>query len=397
MARVKLSEYRAKQMLAAQLGYKYGGLSMDAQDRQLKPKINHLSDGKYVVKVDQATKKRNKLGLVELNRSKDQIPADVAKMAKKGFRYFLVEPMVEHDVKDEHFLALQRTEDGIEILYSEKGGVDIEEQADSLKKAVLSHFPDDHSNILKKLIMKLQPKQVDSLIDLFNQTHMVYLEINPMLIKNGRLIPLDAAVEVDSTAELAVQGDWTGDDIRSSRTDKTASEKAVEELQATSMAALTLRLMNPDGKILLLLSGGGASLVVADEFDALGLADELINYGEYSGNPNEDELYNYTLSAIKLLKNSKASQKIIVIAGGVANFTDIAVTFKGIIRAFEKEKDYLKQNKVAVFVRRGGPNQQKGLKLMEDCLSAIGLKHKVYGPDLSIAALVKEVADEVKL
>lgn len=388
MARVKISEFRAKNLLAGALGYKYSGLEIDSQNKNWPKQLAKLKDDKYVVKVDQATKKRNKLGLVKLNRNKNQIPADVEEMAKQGFRYFLAEPMVAHDAKAEHFLALQRTEAGVEILYSPAGGVEVEEHADSLQKQLVKNKPSTIGN--------LPPAALAKLLDVFNRSHMVYLEINPLLIIGKKLLPLDAAVEVDSTAELAVQGAWTSDDVRSAVGHKTDSEKTVEELQAVSVSALTLRVMNPNGKILLMLSGGGASLVVADEFDAHGLSEELINYGEYSGAPNEDELYQYTLAALKLLKDSAAKQKVIVIAGGVANFTDIAATFRGIIRAFEKEAKYLKDNKVSVFVRRGGPNQQKGLKAMEDCLSKLGLRHSVHGPDVSLAELVKEVTDEVK-
>ncbi|OGL35496.1 hypothetical protein A3F05_00015 [Candidatus Saccharibacteria bacterium RIFCSPHIGHO2_12_FULL_47_17] len=391
MARVKLSEFRAKKLIARQLGYDYEGISIDFEDNNSQKAVSKLPEGSYVVKVDQATKKRNKLGLVKLNRSKTEILDDVAAMAAKGYRYFLAEPIVKHDTKVERFLALMRTEQGIEIHYSASGGVDIEEHPEDVTKLIIA----GGSQKLIKL-PGLSAERLGQLIELFNKNHMVYLEINPLLIEDSQLTPLDAAVEVDSTAELAVQGAWTGNDVRSSNTQKTDSEKAVESLQAISVSALTLRVINPDGKILLMLSGGGASLVVADEFDAHGLSDELINYGEYSGAPNEEELYKYALATIKLLKDSRATKKIIVIAGGVANFTDIAVTFKGIIRAFEKEKDYLKKNDVSVFVRRGGPNQQKGLTMMEDFLIKIGLKHKVHGPDVSIARLVKEVAEEVK-
>lgn len=385
MARVKLSEFRAKNLLADELGYDYTGVEIDAQDSGWQ---KSLPDGKLVVKVDQATKKRNKLGLVKLNRKINEVAADVKKMSAKGYRYFLAEPMVEHDADDEHFLALERTVDGIEVLYSDQGGVDIEEHGDSLQKQLVSSKP--------RPIGKLPASWLARLIKLFNKTNMTYLEINPLLIRSGKFLPLDAAVEVDSTAELGVQGAWTSDDVRSSVTKKTDSEKTVEELQAVSVSALTLRVINPDGRILLLLSGGGASLVVADEFDAHGLADELLNFGEYSGAPNEDELFEYTRAALKLLKDSKTKRKIIVIAGGVANFTDIKVTFRGIIRAFEKDSKYLKDNKVAVYVRRGGPNQAKGLQAMEECLTKIGLKHDVHGPEISLADLVGEVAKEAK-
>jgi succinyl-CoA synthetase beta subunit len=385
MARVKLSEFRAKNLLASELGYKYTGVEIDADDSGSQKK---LPEGKLVVKVDQATKKRNKLGLVKLNRKKSEVAGDVKKMSAKGFRYFLAEPMVEHDSDDEHFLALQRTDDGVEILYSDQGGVDIEEHAGSMQTQVVKGKP--------KPIGKLPGGFLTKLLKVFNATNMSYLEINPLLIHAGKFLPLDAAVEVDSTAELGVQGAWTSDDIRSATTKKTESEKAVEALQATSMAALTLRVMNPDGKILLMLSSGGASLIVADEFDAHGLADELINYGEYSGGPSEDELYEYTMATLKLLKDSRAKEKIIVIAGPRANFTDVAVTFRGIIRAFQKEAKWLKDNKVRVYVRRGGPNEQKGLELMADCLNNIGLKNDVNGPEMSLAELVNRVAKVVK-
>lgn len=388
MARVKISEFRAKKLLANALGYEYTGIQIDAEDGSWQKFLADLPDDKYVVKVDQATKKRNQLGLVRLNLEKLQLTAEIKRLVEQGWRFFLVEPMEPHEPENEHFLALQRTEEGVEIIYSKQGGVDIEAHAVSLQKQLVKDGPSALGELPAEFLSKL--------LNLFNNSHMTYLEINPLMIKDGKRIPLDAAVEVDSTAELGVQGAWTADDVRSSRTKKTPSENKVEELQAVSISALTLRVMNPDGKILLMLSGGGASLVVADEFDAHGLADELINYGEYSGAPNEDELYEYSLAAIGLLKDSQARQKVIVIAGGVANFTDIAVTFRGIIRAFEKEGKFLKDNDVTVFVRRGGPNQQKGLKAMEDCLAKLGLRYKIHGPELSLAELVKEVAEEVK-
>lgn len=388
MARVKISEFRAKNLLAGELGFNYAGVEIDTEAEDWQKQFARLPEGKYVAKVDQATKKRNKLGLVKLNLKKSEIADAVKKMSAKGFRYFLAEPMVMHEDDDEHFLAMQRTEAGIEVSYSDQGGVDIEENAGSLQHQLITGKP--------KSIGKLSAEQLKKLVGLFNRTNMSYLEINPLLIQTGKLLPLDAAVEVDSTAELGVQGLWTSDDVRSGNLKKTASEKKVEELQAISVSALTLRVINPDGRILLLLSGGGASLTVADEFDAHGLADELINYGEYSGAPNTDELYEYTMAALKLLKDSKAKKKYIVIAGGVANFTDIATTFRGIIMAFQKEGAWLKQNKVEVYVRRGGPNQAKGLEAMEDCLTKLGLKHKVNGPEISLGELVDEVAKEVK-
>lgn len=50
--------------------------------------------------------------------------------------------------------------------------------------------------------------------------------------------------------------------------------------------------------------------------------------------------------------------KVLIIGGGIANFTNVAATFKGIIRAFEEYHSVLKEQKIKIFVRRGGPNFQ---------------------------------------
>jgi succinyl-CoA synthetase beta subunit len=206
-------------------------------------------------------------------------------------------------------------------------------------------------------------------------------------------VPLDAAIEVDSAAEFIVKGAWTKSDIREPKMAKTAAEEQVEAIAASSPASFSLRVLNPQGSVFLLLSGGGASVVLADELSHAGLAAELANYGEYSGNPSDEETYGYTMALLDLMKASEAANKILIIAGGVANFTDIAKTFSGIIKALRKEADYLKTQKVAVYVRRGGPNQAAGLLKMDSFLKSLGLdEHAVYGPEMSLAAFIESIA-----
>lgn len=54
--------------------------------------------------------------------------------------------------------------------------------------------------------------------------------------------------------------------------------------------------------------------------------------------------------------------QVLIIGGGIANFTNVADTFRGIITAIETYKDALIQYNVTIFVRRGGPNYQEGLR-----------------------------------
>uniref|UniRef100_A0A0D3DNN6 ATP-citrate synthase citrate-binding domain-containing protein n=1 Tax=Brassica oleracea var. oleracea TaxID=109376 RepID=A0A0D3DNN6_BRAOL len=54
----------------------------------------------------------------------------------------------------------------------------------------------------------------------------------------------------------------------------------------------------------------------------------------------------------------------LLIGGGIANFTDVAATFNGIIRALREKETRLKASRMHIYVRRGGPNYQTGLARM---------------------------------
>ena len=98
-------------------------------------------------------------------------------------------------------------------------------------------------------------------------------------------------------------------------------------------------------------------MVVADEVYNRGLGEQLANYGEYSGNPNSEETYLYTKAVLELVLASKAPKKVVFLGGAVANFTDIAKTFAGVIQALDEVADGLQSQGVKVFVRRGGPTR----------------------------------------
>lgn len=80
--------------------------------------------------------------------------------------------------------------------------------------------------------------------------------------------------------------------------------------------------------------------------------------------------------------------KILIIGGGIANFTNVAATFKGIIRALKEYKNLLIAHSVKIFVRRGGPNYQEGLKAMRLLGESLGVPIRVFGPDTHITEIV---------
>jgi succinyl-CoA synthetase beta subunit len=139
-----------------------------------------------------------------------------------------------------------------------------------------------------------------------------------------------------------------------------------------------------------MVAGGGASVIYADTVCDVGFSKELANYGEYSGDPSREFTYLYAKTILELATKEKHPKggKVLLIGGGIANFTDVAKTFEGIIQALEEYKDKIKKNNIKIFVRRGGPNHKEGLENMRRTGERLGLDIEVYGPETHITRIV---------
>lgn len=378
MARVKLSEYRAKQLIVSD--YKGVALRLDNLDdglSKLEPTTN------YVVKVDQGVKKRGKQGLLKLGLKSNQVRSAIEELSRRGFTRYVAEPMVEHDDSQEHYLSFERTRQGIVISYSPKGGVDVEDHADEIESFAATSLPES---------LAVDRELIDHIIEIMNRQHLSFVEINPLVIQGDVHRLLDAAVLADSAALHLT--DWDESDIVESE-EKHAAEVAIKALQASSPASFTLRILNANAPLWLLLSGGGASITLADEAANHGRADTIGNYGEYSGGPSTAETYLYARQVLSCLIDSSAPKKALVVAGGVANFTDVRKTFDGIIQALEEVLPELQDQSVRIFVRRGGPHETEGLKLMRDYLEKHGLLGSVHGSSDILTTVINEALEYI--
>lgn len=375
MARIKLSEFRAKSLLVP--GYDGHALTLDTLDADIASLVEGVS---YVVKVDQGVKKRGKQGLVRLNVAKGSVAHAVRELAEKGFMRFIAEPMISHEDADEKYVSFERTSDGIVMSFSDQGGVDVEEHPESIFRST------NNADI------PLPVQFLDATKATMDGEHMSFVEINPLVVQEGCCILLDAAVLVDSAGEQYAH--WTSDDVVEART-MSEVETAIAELNENSTAALSFRVLNPDGALWLLLSGGGASITIADEAHNAGKAELIGNYGEYSGGPTTEETYLYAKQALKQMLHSSAPKKALIIAGGVANFTDVKKTFAGIIQALKELQDECKNQGVKVFVRRGGPNEVEGLASMKKYLADNDLFGSVHGSDVILTDVIHEALEYI--
>lgn len=376
MARVKLSEYKAKKIL---LGDRYTGV-------QLRSGAVTIPAGHWVAKVDQGVKKRFKQGLVAVDKSDADTKAAIAEWETKGFSQFILDPLVLHESSEARYISFERVRDGIRILFARDGGVDIEEHPEAVKQYMIGTETDiatvaEETGVPAPFLTRV--------FSLFQNEHFAFLEINPFLVRGEHVELLDAAALVDSAGEFFVRNSWTADDVIVQKA-KHDAEARVETLAATTPASLKLSVINPDGALFFLLSGGGGSIVIADEVQLRGAGKLLANYGEYSGGPTREETYLYAKEILGLLLASNAPKKALVIAGGVANFTDVKKTFLGIIDALSEVASTLRAQGVRVFVRRGGPNEAAGLKLMQDFVEKEQILGSIYGSDTVITRAVED-------
>ncbi len=381
MARVAITEYAAKKLV---FGEVYTGVTVTPES--ITEAVDSLRfDGVFIVKIDVGIKKRGKQGLIRLNVKKEEVAEALTQLFMKGHTRCVIEEMVSHETEEEKYLSIDIGREGAHVLYSPQGGVEIEEKHDAIQR-----FFVPRADVLRgTTTIDIEGVPLDMLLSAMQHNHMSFMEINPFLVKNGLFTALDMAVEVDD-AKAGKLPEWAQEHLIKHA--RSAAEKAVQRQDEMTTAALTLKILNENGAILTLLSGGGASLVTMDALVTAGLQDQIINYSEYSGAPTRDETNAYVVTLLDVLFASEAPKKAILIAGGVANFTDIMTTFSGIIDAFGEKIAELQKQNIYVLARRGGPNQEKGLASLRDFLTTNKIPNDVYDPSL----LLGEVGAHIK-
>lgn len=62
--------------------------------------------------------------------------------------------------------------------------------------------------------------------------------------------------------------------------------------------------------------------------------------------------------------------------------------FKGIVKALHEFQQKLSENGVSIYVRRGGPNYQEGLRVMREVGQTLNIPIHVFGPETHMTAIV---------
>ncbi|KAG5311424.1 ACLY synthase, partial [Acromyrmex insinuator] len=366
-----------------------------------------LKTERLVVKPDQLIKRRGKLGLIKVNADLIAVQKWIEQHMNKEQRIgkaigklktFIIEPFVPHKSEEEAYVCIYSHRKADTILFHHQGGIDIgdvDAKALKLNISVGSEMPDRSILINRLLTNVMDDKKVviaefiESLYKLYVNLHFTYLEINPLVITDNAIHVLDLAAKLDTTADFICKPDWGEIDYPPPfGRDAYPEEAYIADLDAKSGASLKLTILNPDGRIWTMVAGGGASVIYSDTICDLGAADELANYGEYSGAPSEQQTYEYAKTILSLMTKVKRSDgKVLIIGGGIANFTNVAATFKGIVKALQEYQSKLVEYDIKIFVRRAGPNYQEGLRIIREVGRRLGIPVHVFGPETHMTAI----------
>ena len=355
-----------------------------------------------VVKAQVQSGKRGKGGGVLFAQNIDELKTHVADLFSKKIcndtvLYVLVE--AKKAIKQEYYLAITyNTQKKIPVvLFSAQGGMDIEQDSENVHVLDIDPLKGFEEFRMRELLVTAgaRGKDVALIADTAKRLYRVFsgedarlAEINPLAkLEDGSFVALDAKIILDEDAGFRHQWNKLGPRTTMGRL-LTQREQAVRQVDAGEFyyRGTAGKYIEMDGDIACLFSGGGASISMMDAL--LKVGGKPANYTEYSGNPPREKV-----AALAKIVLSKPGLRGIWIVGGVANFTHIGNTMAGIADVLRELKPT-----IPIIIRRAGPHEAEGRKLMEKLAAELQLDLKWYGREISMTQtaeiLMKKVNEQ---
>lgn len=336
-------------------------------------------DGPTVIKSQVLTGGRMKAGGVQFADTVDEAAAhakDVLELEINGHmpRGVLVDPKA--DVKQEYYAGVvwDGTAKQPVILFSDMGGIDIEEVAEKHPDHVgrghisnLQEVPDfkakevvAQTGVTGRQLQRITPILV-KLARLFAKYDMTLAEINPLVeLNDGTFVALDAHMDMENEARprhkklLADLG--VGDEETREAREATPFEIAGEEVDAMDHRGVAGNVTEFDGNLGLVIGAGGGSLTLFDAVRKYG--GEPANYCEIGGNPSVAK----ACGLAKLVLQKPGVDKIAVMMSIVSN-TRVDIVARGVIKAC-LELGFDPAEKIAIF-RIPGAWEDEGYKILD--------------------------------
>ncbi len=385
---MKLHEYQAKSIFR-RFGIPVPAGEVVASIKDAAAVAEKLQGPPWVVKAQIHAGGRGKAGGVQMVHSLEEIreaseailnrPLITKQTGPRGkeVHRLLIEQGAE--IQQELYLAMtiDRNRARPVMIFSQAGGMDIEEVAEESPERVFREFAHPEFGWMpfqgRRLVYRMsplpQPETLKELMDLMARLHKVFVtldcslaEINPLIItKNGSVMAIDAKIDIDDNAlfrqkELSIYDDPT--------------EKDPLEQQAEEYGLNYIRL---EGNIGAMVNGAGLAMATMDVIKLAGA--EPANFLDVGGGASEEMV---TKGLEIILKDKRVKAILINIFGGILRCDVLA---RGVLNAAEKI-----DIRVPLIVRLEGTNVDQGRKILEES----SLKFRVARDMAEAAGLVAE-------
>lgn len=342
-----------------------------------------------VIKAQVLFGKRADFGGIRICQDKKQADAAISEVLGFSLRGEQVKSVLVEEFVDMQkqyyagFLFDTETRSPV-LLFSAKGGTGVEEQKNVQKLPISSliglgesdakTFLKEHSALASLLV---------SLWKVFVVEDCKMLEINPIAKTPSGFVCLDAHIELDDFAS-GRHKEWKyGERPANLGRPLTERERLVKAANDKDYHG-TVKYIELDGDIAFLAAGGGGSITCMDALiDAGG---KPANYTEFSGDPSDEKMYVLTKQAI-----TKPGVKGCWIVGAIANFSRVDTMMSGIVRALEEVKP-----EFPIVVRRSGPYEKEGMRILRDAAEKNGWNVDVYGEETPLTSTAKIIVQKVR-
>jgi len=249
-------------------------------------------------------------------------------------------------------ILLDRAYNGVVLVGSPQGGMDIEEVAESSPDAIFTEPVDIRQGPTQDQLLSLANKlefkdpkdaaeQMGNLYKLFAETDCTMLEINPLAETDQGVMSADAKLLFDDNASFRQK------DIFNYR------DRSQEDQREVAADEYDLNYIGLDGSIGCMVNGAGLAMATMDIIKMHG--GEPANFLDVGGGANETQV----AAAFKILQGDPNVKAILVnIFGGIMKCDTIAA---GIVAAAKSMT-----LTVPVVVRLEGTNVELGKKIVEE-------------------------------
>jgi succinyl-CoA synthetase beta subunit len=318
-----------------------------------------------VVKAQVQVGGRGKAGGIKLANDADEVRLHAGNILGMDIKGHLVERVwVENasDIEEEYYASftLDRAAKQHLLMLSAKGGVDIEEVAESDPDAIVKLHINPVDGLTEAVAREaavdaqIPERALDGVASILVQLYDCYVngdcdlaEINPLILKPGRpgeagsVHALDAKVSLDSNAEFR-HPEW----------EEYSATEVLDEREQLAKEK-DLQYIGLDGSVGIIANGAGLAMSTLDVVNQVG--GKAANFLDIGGGANADVM----AAALDVINYDENVRSILVnIFGGITRGEEVA---KGIVEGLSRV-----QLRAPIVIRLDGTNADEGRQIILD-------------------------------